>query len=78
VGAFSFGLYLVHQPLVTWLGQQIKTLPVCLFLCISVGVLVALSAASARLERMVNTLTEHLLFLSKGGAAPKHKELLRP
>jgi peptidoglycan/LPS O-acetylase OafA/YrhL len=60
VGTYSFGLFLTHQPLVTWLGQRIKSMPVWEFLLVSVGVLWLLSAASIALERAVNALTDRL------------------
>jgi len=60
VGTYSFGLFLTHQPLVTWLGQRIKSLPVWEFLLLSVGVLWVLSAGSIALEKAVNALTDRL------------------
>ncbi len=65
VGTYSFGIFLTHQPLVTWLGQKIKTLPVWGFLLISLGVLWVLSAASIVLEKAVNALTERLFPVRK-------------
>ena len=61
VGTYSLGLYLIHQPLVTWLGQRIKTVGVGAFLVISAGVLVLLSGFGIWLERRVNALTERVL-----------------
>jgi len=60
VGTYSFGLFLTHQPLVTWFGQRIKSLAVWQFLLVSVGVLWVLSAGSIALERAVNALTDRL------------------
>ena len=65
VGTYSFGLFLTHQPLVTWLGQRIKSLPIWEFLLVSVGVLWLLSAASIALERAVNALTDRLYAVRK-------------
>ena len=38
-GALSYGLYLVHQPYVIWLGLRIREVPIGLFLLICIPVL---------------------------------------
>jgi len=60
-GTYSFGIFLTHQPLVTWFGQKIKSLAVWQFLLVSLGVLWVLSAAAIALEKSVNTLTDRAL-----------------
>ncbi|MEI6715895.1 MAG: acyltransferase [Verrucomicrobiota bacterium] len=65
VGSFSFGLYLTHQPLVTWFGQKIKSLSIPEFLLVSLGVLVVMSAFGIWLERGVNSGIERFLARSK-------------
>jgi peptidoglycan/LPS O-acetylase OafA/YrhL len=70
VGAFSFGLYLTHQPLVTWFGQKIQAVPIWEFLVISVVVMVVLSAFGIWLERLVNGLTDRVLAKVKTSPTP--------
>lgn len=60
VGLYSYGVYLIHQPFVIWLGLRIKTVPVWGFLLISVGVLLVLGAAGIFLEKRVNLLVDRL------------------
>ena len=67
VGTYSFGIYLIHQPLVTWLGQRIKTVPNLEFGLIAVAVLLAFSVFGIWLETSVNRLTERII--SKPAAA---------
>jgi peptidoglycan/LPS O-acetylase OafA/YrhL len=54
VGAFSYGVYLVHQPYVIWLGLRIRDLPAWAFLAISVAVLIVLSAWGMFLEKFAD------------------------
>jgi peptidoglycan/LPS O-acetylase OafA/YrhL len=54
VGAFSYGIYLVHQPYVIWLGLRIRDLPPWAFLAISAAVLVVLSAWGIFLEKFAD------------------------
>ncbi len=60
VGVFSYGVYLVHQPFVIWLGVRIREVPIGAFLLIAVGVLAALSAVGIFLEKRVNLLVDRL------------------
>src|SRR5205814_573504 len=41
VGLYSYGLYLIHQPYVIWLGLRIRDVPIWLFLLIAVVTLAA-------------------------------------
>jgi len=66
VGAFSYGLYLIHQPYVIWLGLRIRPLPVWSFLLIFIATLSVLSAWGILLERSTNLLVNKL-FPSKNG-----------
>lgn len=61
VGAFSYGLYLVHQPYVIWLGLRIQKQPVWLFFLILIAVLAILSAWGIFLEKTTNALMNRLL-----------------
>ncbi len=44
VGLYSYGLYLIHQPYVIWLGLRIREVPVWAFLLICIPVLAVLAA----------------------------------
>jgi peptidoglycan/LPS O-acetylase OafA/YrhL len=60
VGVYSYGLYLIHQPYVIWLGLRIRNQPVWMFLLIFVGTLAVLSAWGIFLEKTTNTLVDKL------------------
>jgi peptidoglycan/LPS O-acetylase OafA/YrhL len=56
VGIYSYGLYLIHQPYVIWLGLRIRELPIWMFLLICIPTLAFLSAWGMLLEKATNTL----------------------
>jgi peptidoglycan/LPS O-acetylase OafA/YrhL len=61
VGTYSYGLYLIHQPYVIWLGLRIREQPIWMFLLISVVTLAVLSAWGMLLEKATNTLVNKLV-----------------
>lgn len=61
VGAFSYGLYLIHQPYVIWLGLRIRPISPPLFLLIFVISLAVLSAWGILLEKSTNLLVTKLV-----------------
>ncbi len=61
VGAFSYGLYLIHQPYVIWLGFRVREQPVWMFLLIAVAVITVLSAWGICLEKTTNSLVNRLV-----------------
>jgi len=61
VGAFSYGLYLVHQPYVIWLGLRIREQPIWMFLLIAAATLAVLSAWGIVLEKATNALLDKVL-----------------
>src|SRR5207302_9894249 len=61
VGAFSYGLYLVHQPYVIWLGLRIREQPIWMFQLIAAGTLAVLSAWGILLEKATNALVNTLV-----------------
>jgi peptidoglycan/LPS O-acetylase OafA/YrhL len=63
VGAYSYGIYLVHHPYVIWLGLRIREQPLSLFLLIALVTLAVLSAWGIFLEKATNTLVNKLLAL---------------
>jgi peptidoglycan/LPS O-acetylase OafA/YrhL len=60
VGAYSYGLYLIHQPYVIWLGLRIRDVPIWMFLLICIPTLAVLSAWGMLLEKGTNTLVNKL------------------
>jgi peptidoglycan/LPS O-acetylase OafA/YrhL len=69
VGLYSYGLYLIHQPYVIWLGLRIRELPIWAFLLLCVPTLAALSAWGMLLEKATNTLVNKLVSLRKPARA---------
>jgi peptidoglycan/LPS O-acetylase OafA/YrhL len=65
VGLYSYGLYLIHQPYVIWLGLRIREQPIWMFLLIAVATLTALSAWGMLLEKATNTFVNKLSLLRK-------------
>jgi peptidoglycan/LPS O-acetylase OafA/YrhL len=65
VGLYSYGLYLIHQPYVIWLGLRIREVPIWAFLLICVPTLAALSAWGMFLENATNRLVNRLVSLRK-------------
>jgi peptidoglycan/LPS O-acetylase OafA/YrhL len=61
IGMYSYGLYLIHQPYVIWLGLRIRPQPVLLFLLIFVVTAGVLSGWGIVLEKSTNTLVNKLL-----------------
>jgi len=65
VGLYSYGLYLIHQPYVIWLGLRIRELPIWMFLLICIPTLAVLSAWGMLLEKATNTLANKVVSLRK-------------
>jgi len=61
VGVYSYGLYLIHQPYVIWLGLRVRPQTILMFLLTFVIALAVLSAWGAVLERGTNELVNRLL-----------------
>jgi peptidoglycan/LPS O-acetylase OafA/YrhL len=69
VGLYSYGLYLIHQPYVIWLGLRIREVPIWAFLLICVPTLVVLGAWGIFLEKATNSLVNRLGCLRKSAHA---------
>jgi peptidoglycan/LPS O-acetylase OafA/YrhL len=69
VGAYSYGLYLIHQPYVIWLGLRIREVPIWMFLLICIPTLAVLSAWGMVLEKGTNALVNKLALLRKSAHA---------
>jgi len=65
VGLYSYGLYLIHQPYVIWLGLRIREVPIWMFLLICIPTLAVLTAWGMLLEKSTNTLANKLTSLRK-------------
>jgi peptidoglycan/LPS O-acetylase OafA/YrhL len=61
IGAYSYGIYLIHQPYVIWLGLRIRPLPIWMFLLITAATLIALSAWGILLEKATNALVSRVV-----------------
>ena len=64
-GVYSYGLYLVHQPYVIWLGLRIREVPIWMFVLICIPTLAVLSAWGMLLEKGTNALVNKLASLRK-------------
>lgn len=60
VGVFSYGLYLIHQPYVIWLGLRIREQPIWMFLLITLLTLTVLSGWGILLEKLTNSFVNRL------------------
>ena len=69
VGAFSYGLYLIHQPYVIWLGLRIREQPVWMFLLIFIATLAVLSTWGIFLEKTTTALVNKLIPAKNRAAA---------
>ncbi len=58
LGTYSYGLYLIHQPYVIWLGLRIREVPIWMFLIIAVLTVAVLSLWGALLEKATNTVVQ--------------------
>jgi peptidoglycan/LPS O-acetylase OafA/YrhL len=61
VGVYSYGLYLIHQPYVIWLGLRIREQPIWMFLLIAVATLSVLSAWGILLEKGTTSFVNKLV-----------------
>src|SRR5262249_8312986 len=57
VGAFSYGLYLLHQPYVIYFGERMRGLSMPMFIVLAGAIIALLTAGAIPLERYVNQLT---------------------
>lgn len=61
VGAYSYGLYLLHHPYVIFAGQWLRGAGMLSFLIFATGIITAISLAAIPLEWYVNRLTSRVL-----------------
>src|SRR5262249_37428577 len=60
-GIYSYGLYLVHQPYVIWLGLRIRQQPIWCFLFIALATIFVLTLWGMLLERATNSFVSFLV-----------------
>ncbi|MBI3756896.1 MAG: acyltransferase [Deltaproteobacteria bacterium] len=68
VGAFSYGLYLLHQPYVIYFGERVRDLNLLTVSLVGWGIIAGLTVCAIPLERYVNQLTSRVLDRKKDGA----------
>jgi len=61
VGMYSYGLYLIHQPYVIWLGLKIRPLSILTFILVFIATAAALSAWGIVLEKATNAFVSRVL-----------------
>jgi len=69
VGAYSYGLYLLHQPYVIYCGERMRDLSLPVFVAGASAVIALITVCAIPLERYVNQLTSRVLD-RKGSAQP--------
>lgn len=69
VGMYSYGLYLIHQPYVIWLGLKIRPQTILMFILIFLVTAAVLSAWGMILEKSTNTLVTRLISRRKPAPA---------
>jgi peptidoglycan/LPS O-acetylase OafA/YrhL len=69
LGVYSYGLYLIHQPYVIWLGLRIRDQTIWMFLLIAVATLAVLSAWGMLLEKATDALVDKLISARKTARA---------
>lgn len=61
VGAYSYGLYLLHQPYVLYFGERLRDVGMFGFVAVGTAIVAVITLGSSLLERAVNTLTATVL-----------------
>jgi len=61
VGVFSYGLYLIHQPYVIYLGERMRWMTLYEFVAAACPIIALLAVFCAQLERFVNRIVNFAL-----------------
>jgi peptidoglycan/LPS O-acetylase OafA/YrhL len=69
-GAYSYGIYLLHQPHIIFLGLRIGGLPPAAFAAAALAGIAAVSVVAIVIEKAVNSLVERFLALAVGRVHP--------
>lgn len=78
VGAFSYGLYLLHQPYVIYCGERMRTLSLPLFIVLACAIIAVLTMGAIPLERYVNQLTNRVLDRKQESRPPLKERAKQP
>lgn len=70
IGAYSYGLYLIHQPYVTYFGERMRDWSTPAFFAAAMPIIALLVIASLLLERAVNRGVDALFARAAGSASP--------
>lgn len=70
VGIYSYGLFLVHQPYVIYLGIRLRFLTMPEFTLIAAVFIAIITLGSIQLEKLVNNLTERAFGRRKSAVEP--------
>jgi peptidoglycan/LPS O-acetylase OafA/YrhL len=70
VGAYSYGLYLLHQPYVIYFGERMRDLSLPVFTVLACAIIALLTLATIPLEQYVNQLTSRVLDRKREGSSP--------
>lgn len=70
VGAYSYGLYLLHQPYVIYFAERMRGMNEAVFIVLACLIIVLLTCAAIPLERYVNRLTSRVLDRKKANVQP--------
>ena len=70
VGAYSYGLYLLHQPYVIYFGERMRDLSLPTFVVLACAISTLLTLCAIPLERHVNQLASRVLDRKKESAQP--------
>jgi peptidoglycan/LPS O-acetylase OafA/YrhL len=63
IGVYSYGLYLIHQPYVTYFGERMQHMGMGAFVVVAAAVIAALVLIAMPLERVVNHVVDHIATL---------------
>lgn len=70
VGAFSYGLYLLHQPYVIYFGERLRDFSMPVFIVLACIIIALLTLGTIPLERYVNQLVDRILDRRKESVQP--------
>ena len=65
IGAYSYGLYLLHQPYVLYFGARLREKPMLYFVPYAFAILGIITILSMLIEWYVNTITNNLFYQPK-------------
>jgi peptidoglycan/LPS O-acetylase OafA/YrhL len=71
LGAYTYGLYLVHQPFVIYLGIRMRSMSMLSFTVLAIALIVPITFAAIQLESFVDRITDRVL-----GRPPKRVQRL--